>query len=73
MKLEKMPFGTADILLPNTESEKWACVACDQFTSNEEYWQAVKAAAGEKPSTLNLIYPEVYLGKTDESGCVVTY
>ena len=58
-------FSPANILLPKENFEAWSVIACDQFTSNEEYWQSVKAAAGENPSTLNLIYPEVYLGKTD--------
>ena len=63
--MKKAIFSPANILLPKKTFEAWSVIACDQFTSNEEYWQAVKAAAGENPTTLNLIYPEVYLGKTD--------
>lgn len=63
--MEKAIFSPTNILLPKQNFEAWSVIACDQFTSNEEYWQAVKAEAGEHPSTLNLIYPEVYLGKTD--------
>ena len=63
--MEKSIFSPTDILLPKENFEAWSVIACDQFTSNEEYWQSVKDAAGEYPSTLNLIYPEVYLGKTD--------
>ena len=63
--MKKAIFSPANILLPKSNFEAWSVIACDQFTSNEEYWQAVKAAAGENPTTLNLIYPEVYLGKTD--------
>ena len=63
--MKKAIFSPANILLPKKNFEAWSVIACDQFTSNEEYWQAVKAAAGENPTTLNLIYPEVYLGKTD--------
>jgi hypothetical protein len=44
---------------------KWAVIACDQFTSEPEYWQKVSALVGDAPSTLNLIYPEVYLGEKD--------
>ena len=63
--MKKNIFSPTNILLPKQNFEAWSVIACDQFTSNEEYWQAVKAAAGENPTTLNLIYPEVYLGKTD--------
>ena len=58
-------FSPTNILLPKQNFESWSVIACDQFTSNEEYWQSVRDAAGENPTTLNLIYPEVYLGKTD--------
>ena len=63
--MKKTIFSPTNILLPKQNFEAWSVIACDQFTSNEEYWQAVKSEAGEHPSTLNLIYPEVYLGKTD--------
>ena len=65
MKLEKMPFGTADILLPNVEFEKWACVACDQFTSEPQYWLDAEKTVGDAPSAFNLIIPEVWLGRND--------
>ena len=63
--MKKAIFSPTNILLPKENFESWSVIACDQFTSNEEYWQSVKNAAGENPTTLNLIYPEVYLGKTD--------
>ena len=63
--MEKAIFSPTNILLPKQNFEAWSVIACDQFTSNEEYWQSVKERAGENPTTLNLIYPEVYLGKTD--------
>ena len=63
--MEKAIFSPTNILLPRENFEAWSVIACDQFTSNEEYWQSVKERAGEHPTTLNLIYPEVYLGKTD--------
>lgn len=58
-------FAPADVLLPKNGFEKWSVIACDQFTSRPDYWEDVKKLAGEAPSTLKLIYPEVYLGKTD--------
>ena len=55
-------FSRADILLPkNADMEKWAVVACDQYTSEPEYWAETEKIAGEAPSTLGLILPEVYL------------
>ena len=41
--------------------EKWAVVACDQFTSQPEYWQRVEKNVGDAPSTLRLILPEAKL------------
>ncbi|OQW89029.1 MAG: hypothetical protein BWK72_03355 [Rhodoferax ferrireducens] len=46
---------------PGTDLHKWAVVACDQYTSEPAYWQEVQQLVGEAPSTLNLIFPEVYL------------
>ena len=55
-------FKAADILLPhNIEMEKWSVVACDQYTSEPEYWEKVEQIVGSAPSTLRLILPEVYL------------
>jgi len=39
----------------------WAVIACDQFTSQPEYWHQVETQVGSAPSTLNLVFPEVYL------------
>ena len=59
-------FKAADVLLPeNTDMEKWAVIACDQFTSEPEYWQKAASCAGEGPSALHLILPEAYLDHTD--------
>ena len=58
----KLSFGPADILLPKTGLERWACIACDQFTSQPEYWARADAIAGDAPSALRLILPEAYLG-----------
>lgn len=54
-------FSPADILLPKADFENWAVIACDQYTSEPEYWQRVKNAAGDKPSAFNLVLPEVCL------------
>jgi hypothetical protein len=45
---------------------KWAVIACDQFTSEPEYWHEVEKIVGDAPSTLNLTFPEVYLEKQGE-------
>ena len=59
---EKLGFYPADILLPKDQDmTKWAVVACDQFTSEPEYWQAVEEKVGKAPSTLRLILPEANL------------
>ena len=61
-------FQAADVLIPRKISmKKWACVACDQFSSQEEYWDAVADFVGDAPSTFHLIVPEAYLrrGKTE--------
>lgn len=59
-------FRPADILLPNVEDmTAWSVVACDQFTSEPEYWQQVRKIAGDKPSALNMILPEAELGIKD--------
>lgn len=62
--MTKIPFRAANILLPDfsvTDGEKWAVIACDQYTSEPDYWQGVADAAGDAPSTLSLILPELYL------------
>lgn len=60
-------FLPADILMPQVSSmEKWAVIACDQFSSNPAYWERVRANAGTAPSTINLILPEVELGTPQE-------
>lgn len=60
-------FQAADILLPEKtiDMEKWSVIACDQFTSEPEYWEKVKATVAEHPSTLDMILPEVYLEHDD--------
>lgn len=46
------------------EGTKWSVIACDQHTSEPEYWEAAKEISKNSPSTLNLILPEVYLSET---------
>jgi uncharacterized protein (DUF1015 family) len=63
---KKLGFYPADILLPkDADMEKWAVVACDQFTSEPEYWERVEKNVGEAPSTLRLILPEAELKSPD--------
>ncbi len=60
-------FLPADILLPQVESmEKWAVIACDQFSSQPSYWKSVRKTAGDAPSTIHLILPEAELGTEQE-------
>ena len=55
-------FGPADILLPqNCDLTKWSVVACDQYTSQNDYWERVAQTVGDAPSTLKLILPESQL------------
>lgn len=60
---EKIGVLVPEILLPKqgTDMEAWAVVACDQYTSEPEYWQEVEKKTKDKPSTYHLIFPEVYL------------
>jgi len=60
------PFYPADILLPARPGEKWSVVACDQFTSQPEYWEELNALVGSEPSTLRITLPEIYLGDREE-------
>ncbi len=64
-KVDPLALAVPDILLPKpgTDFSRWAVVACDQYTSEPEYWRSVEEFVGDAPSTLRLIYPEVYLGE----------
>lgn len=70
--LAKLGVAIPEVLLPGPEVplDKWAVVACDQYTSQPDYWEQVAHYAGESPSTLQLILPEIYLGKDEEAGRV---
>ncbi|EER03246.1 hypothetical protein Pmar_PMAR021875 [Perkinsus marinus ATCC 50983] len=62
-------------LLPADEVDKtkWAVIACDQYTSEPDYWDRVEKFVGSEPSTLRLMFPEVYLdkGRDEEVSCCV--
>ena len=61
-------FLPADILMPKTDHmEKWAVIACDQFTSDQAYWDRVRKNAEGAVSTINLILPEAELGTEKEA------
>ena len=67
---EDIGVGIPEIQLPTagTDLTKWAVIACDQFTSEPEYWREVREIVGGAPSTLNLVLPEIELeapGKQD--------
>ena len=65
---KKIGFKPADILLPkNIDMTAWSVVACDQYTSQPEYWAKVKNIVGDKPSTLNIIFPEIYLSEDNSA------
>ncbi|MEE8441944.1 MAG: DUF1015 domain-containing protein, partial [Spirochaetia bacterium] len=57
------------LLLPNQDVDlyRWAVVACDQHTSEPDYWKEVTSVVGDAPSTLRLVFPEVYLQDPDAS------
>lgn len=62
-----MVFEKTDILLPKVKDHrKWAVVACDQFTSQPEYWENVQKYVGDEVSTYNLILPEAQLSENND-------
>lgn len=66
-RFEKLGVKIPEILLPaeGTNLSKWAVIACDQYTSQPDYWENVRREVGSEPSTLNLIFPEIYLKDDD--------
>ena len=64
----KLPLKKTNLLIPNENIDltKWTVIACDQYTSNQEYWDNVEKIVGDNPSTLRLTLPEIYLEKEDE-------
>lgn len=61
--LDGLPICVPKILLPRKDNDlsKWACVACDQFESEPHYWEEMDKFVGTSPSSLRIIFPEVYL------------
>ena len=62
-------FSSAEILLPDFSAvspDRWAVVACDQFTSEPAYWEKALCYVADAPSTLHMILPEVYLSQAEE-------
>lgn len=55
-------LSPADILLAKTDLQKWSVIACDQYTSEPEYWAETEKTVGNTPSALKIVLPEVYLG-----------
>lgn len=65
---EQMGVKIPEIMIPKElDTETWSVVACDQYTQDRTYWKNAEAAAEGKPSSLNIILPEVYLNDTDKN------
>ena len=65
--LQELGLQIPQILLPkNIDLKTWSVIACDQYTQDKDYWKKAQENAGDKPSTLNLILPEVYLNDSDK-------
>lgn len=65
--LSKMGVKIPQILFPKElNTYTWATIACDQFTQSREYWKKVQDTVGDKPSTVKITFPEVYLGDPDK-------
>lgn len=62
-----------ELMMPGKKVDltKWACVACDQYTSQPDYWNSVERIVGDAPSTLRLMLPEIYLEKPGEAERIV--
>lgn len=67
MDLARLALNVPTILLPNAavDLKRWAVIACDQYTSEPEYWDEVDRLVDGHPSTLRVIFPEVYLEEAD--------
>lgn len=67
IRFNNLGVGTAEALIPDHgDFKQWATIACDQYTTDEAYWNRVAQRVGDDPSTLNIVYPEIYLQKDDE-------
>ena len=66
--LEQLGIKVPEILLPkNIDVSTWSVIACDQYTQDLDYWKKTEETVNGKPSTLNLILPEVYLNSPDKA------
>ncbi len=67
MTFDDIGLLVPEILFPSkgTDLTKWAVVACDQYTSQPEYWESVREFVGQNPSTFHIILPEAYLEECD--------
>ena len=61
-KYESVGFAVPDVMLPKKGADlyRWAVVACDQYTSQPDYWARVKDTVADAPSTLHLVYPRCF-------------
>ncbi|MDX9898145.1 MAG: DUF1015 domain-containing protein [Spirochaetia bacterium] len=68
-RLASLGVAVPEVYLPSagTDYAKWAVVACDQYSSEREYWDEVATLVGQAPSTLNLIFPECFLEDDDKA------
>lgn len=73
-RLEKLGVIIPEILLPQkgTDLERWAIIACDQFTQDESYWAEAEKTVGENSSTLQIIFPEIYLEREHKAERIKT-
>ncbi|AEF94976.1 Uncharacterized conserved protein UCP033563 [Desulfotomaculum nigrificans CO-1-SRB] len=69
MVIKELGVQVPTVLLPQEgiDLTKWSVVACDQYTSEPAYWARVAQLVGDAPSTLHLIFPEVYLEQDDRA------
>ena len=65
---ESLGVKIPEIYLPKDgiDLTKWSVVACDQYTSQPDYWDGVTAFVWDAPSTLKLTFPEIYLNDADK-------
>lgn len=65
--MQDLFIHTGELLLPapRVDPTAWACVACDQYTSQPEYWREAQALVGDRPSALKLILPETFLSEAE--------
>jgi Uncharacterized conserved protein len=65
MKRSSAFFAAKTLIPQNCDLTKWSVVACDQYTSQPDYWKEVEELVGDDPSTYHMIVPEIYLESPD--------